>query len=108
MAEQLEEELTRRLAKAFLDIQLLRIIEKEPAWGYKIKKTLDERLRIKLRHGALYPTLAKLQKQGYLESQRIQERGRARKTYMLTEKGKVLLQSYRNVLLKQVGNEDSA
>ncbi len=97
-----KKEIIQRITKNLLDIQLLRLVEKEPMWGYKIKKTVESNLGIKLRHGALYPMLNYLEKEGFVTSQRQQQSGRARKVYTTTEKGKKYLESYRAVLKDQI------
>jgi DNA-binding PadR family transcriptional regulator len=71
-------------------------------WGYKIKKTVEKNLGIKLRHVALYPMLNYLEKEGFLTSQKQQQSGRARKVYSITEKGENYLASYYAVLHEQV------
>ncbi len=102
MTEDYKKEIIQRITKNLLDIQLLRLIAAEPMWGYKIKKTVESTLGIKLRHGALYPMLNYLEKEGFLTSQRQPQNGRARKVYTTTEKGKKYLESYRAVLKEQM------
>jgi len=104
MAPDYKEQILRRLTKDLLDIQLLRMIAREPTWGYKIKKNVESNLGIKLRHGALYPTLNVLEQQGLLASQRQTETGRARKIYALTPRGKDFLEAYFAVLKDQLKN----
>ena len=102
MTETFKKEIVQRLTKNLLDVQLLRLIEAEPMWGYKIKKTVENEFGIRLRHAALYPMLNHLEREGLVSSQRQQERGRIRKVYALTEKGKVFLESYYAVLKAQM------
>jgi len=71
-------------------------------WGYKITKTVEAELCMKLRHSVLYPTLNHLEKAGFLTSQRQQQAGRSRKTYTLTPKGEEYLEAYRSVLKDQI------
>jgi DNA-binding PadR family transcriptional regulator len=80
MTEECKKQIIERLTKNLLDSQLLRIIKKEPVWGYKIKKTFGAGFGIKLRHIALYPTLNKLERNDFVKSQKQQQGGRARKT----------------------------
>ena len=101
MTQTYKKEILQRLTRNLLDIQLLRLIETEPMWGYKIKKTFETNLNLKLRHGALYPMLNHLEIAGYITSQ-TQQVGRIRKVYTLTDKGKVYLQSYYAVLKEQM------
>jgi PadR family transcriptional regulator, regulatory protein PadR len=78
------------------------MVKAEPLWGYKIKKQVEANFNIKLRHGALYPALNSLERKGFLESQKQQKDGRARKVYSLTEHGKEYLQIYYSVLKEQI------
>ncbi len=75
-------------------------------WGYKIKKTAEKQFDIKLRHGALYPMLSHLEKDGYVTVERQQADGRARKVYTLTAKGKKYLNNYYRILKQQLNDED--
>lgn len=105
MTEDYKKEIMQRITKNLLDIQLLRLIDAEPMWGYKIKKTVENDLGIKLRHGALYPMLNDLEKEGFVVSQKQHQQGRARKVYTLTEKGKQYLESYYSVLKDHMKNK---
>jgi PadR family transcriptional regulator PadR len=108
MAETYQKELVQRIVKNLLDIQLLRLVDAQPLWGYKIKKKVEAEFQIKLRHGALYPMLNRLERQGFLTSQ-IQRQGRrARKVYTVTKNGKEYLQSYYNILKEQLESKNRA
>ncbi|MCW4005638.1 MAG: PadR family transcriptional regulator [Candidatus Bathyarchaeota archaeon] len=102
--EDYKQQLLERITKNLLDIQLLRFIQKEPMWGYKIKKTVEENLGIKLRHGALYPTLNLLEREGFIASEIQPQGGRARKIYTLTSNGKAYLEAYYAVLKEQLNS----
>jgi PadR family transcriptional regulator, regulatory protein PadR len=102
MSEAYQKEITNRLTKTFLDIQLLRLVATEPMWGYKIKKTVETSFGVKLRHGALYPMLNYLEKEGFLTCQKQQQNGRARKVYTTTAKGKEYLEAYYSLLKEQI------
>jgi DNA-binding PadR family transcriptional regulator len=78
------------------------MVKAQPLWGYKIKKKVEANFNVKLRHGALYPTLNALEQNGFLESQKQQKDGRARKVYSITTKGKEYLQSYYTVVKEQL------
>src|SRR4030067_2649168 len=81
MAENYRKEIVQRITKNLLDIQLLRLVQDQPLWGYRIKKKVETDFQIKLRHSALYPMLNNLEKRGFLTSQKKQQGGRARKVY---------------------------
>jgi PadR family transcriptional regulator PadR len=102
MTEQYKKEIVQRIIKNLLDIQLLRMVNTQPSWGYKIKKQVEQDFNIKLRHGALYPALNDLEKKGFLQSQTQQKEGRARKVYKITKEGKTYLTIYFSILKEQL------
>ena len=106
MTETHQKELVQRIVKNLLDIQLLRMVQAQPLWGYKIKKEVEANFNVRLRHGALYPMLNQLEQQGFLTSERQTKGGRARKVYNITKKGKEYLQSYYSVLKDQIRDAD--
>jgi len=105
MAETYRKEIVQRITKNLLDIQLLRLVQAQPLWGYRIKKKVETDSDIKLRHGALYPMLNSLERKGFLTSQKQQQGGRARKVYTITKDGKEYLQIYYSILREQIENE---
>ena len=104
MAENYKKEIVQHIIRNLLDIQLLRIIQTEPTWGYRIKKQVETDFNIKLRHGALYPTLNDLEQKGFVESKKQQKDGRTRKVYTITATGKIYLQTYYSILQGQLEN----
>jgi PadR family transcriptional regulator, regulatory protein PadR len=102
MSETYKKEIVQHIIRNLLDIQLLRIIQAQSTWGYKIKKQVETDFNMKLRHGALYPTLNSLEKKGFLESKKQQKDGRQRKVYTITENGKIYLQTYYSILQGQL------
>ncbi|MEM2971737.1 MAG: PadR family transcriptional regulator [Candidatus Bathyarchaeia archaeon] len=105
MNEQIKKEIVQRITRNLLDIQILRLINAEPMWGYKIKKTIEATVDIKLRHGALYPLLNSLEKKGFLTSQKQKQGGRIRKVYSITTEGKNYLTAYHSILKEQIPQE---
>jgi PadR family transcriptional regulator PadR len=102
MSEKYKKEIVQHIIRNLLDIQLLRIIETQPTWGYKIKKQVETEFNIKLRHGALYPTLNSLEEKGFVASKKQQKDGRARKVYTITTDGKTYLKTYYGILQGQL------
>ncbi len=102
MSETYKKEIVQHIIRNLLDIQLLRIIQNQSTWGYRIKKQVETDFNIKLRHGALYPTLNVLEAKGFVSSRKQQKDGRARKVYTLTEEGKIYLQTYYSILQEQL------
>lgn len=106
MVDSSQDQFIQRLILNLLDVHLLRIVQNEPLWGYKIKKIIETTFALKIRHGILYPTLNDLGKKGFLRSQKQTKSGRARKVYTITEKGKKYVQSYYAVLNDQIKGKD--
>ena len=102
MGEAYRKELVQRITRNLLDIQLLRLVQAQPLWGYRIKKKVETDFQVKLRHGALYPMLNNLEKRGFLTSEKQQQGGRARKVYTITKNGRKFLQAYHKILREQL------
>lgn len=75
-------------------------------WGRKIKKQVAEKFDVKLRHGALYPLLKSLEEKGFITSRKQQQKGRTRKTYTITQKGKEYIDAYASILKEQIQKQD--
>jgi len=105
MEENLKKEIVQHITKNLLDIQILTIINKQPTWGYKIKKQIEATSGLKIRHGALYPLLRKLEEKGLITSQKQQQGKRTKKVYALTEKGKKYIETYNSILKEQIQNK---
>jgi DNA-binding PadR family transcriptional regulator len=106
LAENFRKEIVQRITKNLLDIQLLRLIQMQPMWGYKIKKQVEAKFDVRLRHGALYPLLNAMEQKGFLTSQKQQQGGRTRKVYTITKNGKAYIQTYRGILKEQIQKQD--
>jgi PadR family transcriptional regulator PadR len=105
-AEVFTYQINRRLVKSFLDMFILRLIEAEPTWGYDIIKETESTYKVKLRHGALYPMLNKLEAQGFVKSRKELQKGRMRRIYGITEKGRQILHAYYDSLREQLPKEN--
>jgi DNA-binding PadR family transcriptional regulator len=75
-------------------------------WGYKIKKQVETKFNVKLRHGALYPMLNALEKKDFLTSKKQRQGGRTRKVYAITNKGKEYVETYNCILKEQIQKQD--
>ena len=82
------------------------MVQAQPLWGYMIKKKVETNFQIKLRHGALYPTLNSLEQKKFLTSQKQTQAGRVRKVYTITKGGKEYIQSYYGILKEQLEGKD--
>jgi len=106
LAENLRKEIVQRITRNLLDIQLLRLIQMQPMWGYKIKKEVETKFDVRLRHGALYPLLNAMEQKGFLTSQKQQQGGRTRKVYTITKNGKEYIETYKGILKEQIQKQD--
>jgi len=106
LTEDFKKEIVQRITKNMLDIQLLRLIQTQPMWGYKIKKQVETKFNVKLRHGALYPMLNKLEVKGFFTSKKQKQGGRTRKVYAITNKGKEYIETYNSILKEQIQKQD--
>jgi PadR family transcriptional regulator PadR len=106
LIETFRKQLVQRFSKNFIDIYILRLIQKEPTWGYKVIKQAKELLDVKLRHGAVYPILNSLAAEGYVRSRKEVEGRRARKVYEITSKGIQLIEAYYDYLRAQLHGLD--
>jgi len=106
LTEDPKKRIVQRITRNFLDILVLRLIQAEPMWGYKIIKKTKRLFGIKLRHGALYPLLNSLEVEGYARSEKITKGGRVRKVYEITPKGIQLVDAYYDLLKEQLEKLD--
>ena len=106
LTENASEQLVQHIVRNLLEIHVLRLVKAEPTWGYSIIKKIKTLYDVKIRHGALYPLLNRLEVNNYIESRREIQKGRTRKTYTITEKGRQLIQTYYSILKQQIQEKD--
>ena len=83
--------LDREFFLGFIKIHILYHASKEPIFGVEIAEELA-RHGYRVSPGTLYPTLHRLEKEGYLESFSKVVDGRVRKYYQATARGKLVLE----------------
>jgi DNA-binding PadR family transcriptional regulator len=106
LSEQFKKEIVQRITKNLLDIQILRLVQTQPMWGYRIKKQAETKFGVRLRHGALYPLLNTMEEKSFLTSDKQQQGGRTRKVYTITRKGKEYVETYNSILKEQIQKQD--
>lgn len=106
VSETFKRGLVQRITKNLLDIQILRLIQTQPMWGYVIKKHVEAKFDVKLRHGVLYPLLNGLERESFLTSEKQSKGGRTRKVYTVTRKGEQYLEAYSAILKEQIQKQD--
>lgn len=85
----LEERITERHVKAFLDLLILAILNGKPMYGYKIIAAVHKEFGVLLSPGSLYPLLHALEEKRMVESQF--QGGRI--IYSMTSNGKKIFQN---------------
>ncbi|MFZ7120363.1 MAG: PadR family transcriptional regulator [Eubacteriaceae bacterium] len=78
----------KELLKGSSIILILKMLEKEPMYGYQMIKTITEKSNntFKWKEGSLYPILHSMEKKEYIRSYWKQDK-RKRKYYEITNKG---------------------
>ena len=83
--------INKELVGASTGLLILKIISRQPNYGYEIVKRVNEAADnfFVWQEGTIYPALRKLEKDGLLRSQWEHiEKGRKRKYYYITSKGR--------------------
>ncbi len=93
--------LDREFFLGFIKIHILYHASKEPIFGAEIAEELS-RHGYSISPGTLYPTLHRLEKEGYLESNSRVVEGRVRKYYQATIEGKRVLEQSREKIRELV------
>lgn len=80
-----------QLKKGLLEACVLTALKKEESYGYKIIADISPYIEIS--ESTLYPILRRLEANGHLTTYSLENNGRLRKYYMLTESGRLRLLS---------------
>lgn len=84
-----------QLRKGTLEGCILKIIDREPTYGYAIAATLRESGFADLTEGTLYPLLLRLERKGLIRAEyRAGQGGPSRKYYTLTPDGQQYLEEF--------------
>lgn len=84
-----------QLRKGTLEGCILKIIDREPTYGYAIATTLRESGFADLTEGTLYPLLLRLERKGLIRAEyRAGQGGPSRKYYTLTPDGQQYLEEF--------------
>ena len=91
----------REFFLGFIKIHILYHASKEPIFGVEIAEELS-RHGYSISPGTLYPTLHRMEKEGYLESSSKVVGGKVRKYYEVTDEGKRVLEKSREKIIELV------
>lgn len=90
--------LLRELKRGSTEVLILSLLEERPRHGYEIGRLIDERSggEINFHIASLYPTLYRLEENGFIEGRWVEKAGQRRKRYYrLTSAGKKTLAQQR-------------
>jgi DNA-binding PadR family transcriptional regulator len=93
--------LDREFFLGFIKIHILYHASKEPIFGIEIAQELA-RHGYSISPGTLYPTLHRLEKEGYLKSSSQVVEGKVRKYYLATSEGKRVLEQSKKKIIELV------
>jgi PadR family transcriptional regulator PadR len=80
-----------QLRKGILELAVMGVLFHEKHYGYSLIRTLTERVSVSLKEGTVYPILARLDRDGLVQSEWVEsDQGPPRKYYQLTASGKKL------------------
>jgi len=100
MMKYLSEEKDNRvvqLRKGILELAVMGVLERERHYGYSLVRVLAEIGGIALKEGTIYPILARLNRDGLVNSEWVEsDQGPPRKYYSLTSSGRRLLAELRD------------
>ncbi len=91
----------REFFLGFVKIHILYHASKEPIYGAEIIRELA-RHGYDLSPGTLYPTLHRMERDGYLISERSVDSGRVRKYYQVTDEGTEMLEQSKKQIMELV------
>jgi len=100
MVKYLNEEKDNRvvqLRKGILELAVMGVLERERHYGYSLVRVLAEIGGIALREGTIYPILARLNRDGLVNSEWVEsDQGPPRKYYSLSSSGRRLFAELRD------------
>jgi len=94
----LEEDLLEPLSRSLIKPVILGVLEKGERHGYSLMSELKRLTGRKVGPNILYPALRDLELRGYVRGMWVSHGRRRLKKYLLTKKGKALLDKFREYL----------
>ena len=101
---EVEREWRERIVKNILDLIILKLLDEKPRWGYEINMEVKDRFHVYLSAGTLYPLLHSLEDRGLIVGVWDTGKGKGRRTYKITERGKEFLDIGERALHLAVAN----
>lgn len=90
-------------ASGLITVAILKILSKEPLYGYAIMRVMESIFGDKIDKASIYMALRRLEEKGYVASEWVTgDSGPAKRVYKLTERGKQALERKLNCLVKLI------
>lgn len=106
----IQKEVQAKLAKGLLDLIVLQFLDTQPMHGYQIITKIRKSFGVYFGPSTIYPLLATLEKNGYVNSEWNMTTERPRKIYKLTNEGKTMLnftEKSLNLLCQKIGTNSA-
>lgn len=83
-----------------ISLLIMRYLLNGPSHGYALQKKISEDVKYNLPAGMIYTLLKLLEKKKFIvESRDLKSKGRVKKTYEITDRGRLFLKNRREALL---------
>lgn len=101
------EGLRRRFARGFMDLIILRMLMREPLWGYKLMLTLRRDHDVRVGPPVVYPLLDSMEADGLVEGEDVFEGRRRRRVFRTTRRGIELVSCFEAILREALADPGS-
>ena len=91
-------ELRTRFVRGFLDVTIMKMLQEEPLWGYKMMGVLKDRYGVKVGPPVIYPLLDSMEADGLILAEEVYSGKRKRKVYRVLPKGETMLKNLDRII----------
>ena len=91
-------ELRTRFVRGFLDVTIIKMLQEEPLWGYKMMGVLKDRYGVKVGPPVIYPLLDSMEADGLILAEEVYSGKRKRKVYRVLPKGETMLKNLNRII----------
>ena len=91
-------ELRTRFVRGFLDVTIMKMLQEEPLWGYKMMGVLKDRYGVKVGPPVIYPLLDSMEADGLILAEEVYSGKRKRKVYRVLPKGETMLKNLNRII----------
>lgn len=91
-------ELRTRFVRGLLDVTIMKMLQEEPLWGYKMMGVLKDRYGVKVGPPVIYPLLDSMEADGLILAEEVYSGKRKRKVYRVLPKGETMLKNLDRII----------